>query len=519
MYTIGIDIGGTHTDGVLLDATGSFIAGFKTLTTPCLCKGVENVIEKLIGQSKVSAEAIKRVIIGTTHATNAILEGKDLLKVGIIRLLDGKPVSPSPGFGWPSLIKQNVIGAMINCQGGYEFDGRASSTYQPQEIEDAIDCLFQAGAEALAVTGAFSPLNAGQEIETGCLIEKLAGNSFPYTLSHKIGGIGFIERENATILNSALKKVIAQGFADIFRVIERLGIKASLYMTENNGSLMTMDEAVAYPIKTIGAGPTNSFIGAARLCGLSDAIIVDIGGTSTDIGIVQSGYARSSLQAASIGGISLNFAMPDMLSLAIGGGSYVQLKDGGIKVGPLSAGKQINPLARIFGGQSLTLTDVAVAAGHLSIENAQMHDIGLSSKQALEISNEICQQIYQAITRFRGKYKSLPVIAVGGGAPLLKPLYNQFGLVGEIPARAGLANAYGAGLAEISAVLDVVVSLKQRENALNELKERAKLQAVAKGADPSTVRIACMSILPFAYSHDSLAKVIVTASGSVIRDL
>ena len=123
------------------------------------------------------------------------------------------------------------------------------------------------------------------------------------------------------MLNSALKNVIATGFASIEDVLKQLNLKASLWLTQNNGSLLSLSEALEFPIKTIGAGPTNSFMGASRLCGINEAIVVDIGGTSTDIGIVEGGYARSSLQAAAIGGVALHFAMPDMISLALGGGS------------------------------------------------------------------------------------------------------------------------------------------------------------------------------------------------------
>ena len=291
-------------------------------------------------------------------------------------------------------------------------------------------------------------------------------------------------------------------------------IQASLWLTQNNGSLLSLDEALRFPIKTIGAGPTNSFIGASRLCGIQEAIVVDMGGTSTDIGIVEGGYARSSLQAATIGGVSLHFAIPDMISLALGGGSHIKIDgESSFQVGPQSVARQLQKLSRVFGGPILTLTDVGVASGLLQIERGHSQNIELSVLEAKRIIKEVCQQIYRAILRLRGKRQDYPVILVGGGASLVHSLFEDFDLKGWMPAEAAVANAYGAGLAEISSVIDVVVSLKEREKVLDQLKEEAKMQAIAKGANPHQVRIAGISILPFAYTHDALAKVVIIASG------
>jgi len=513
MCTIGIDIGGTHTDGVLLDAGGRSMAYGKTTTTAPLQEGVKIMIAHLLKQTGVTPHAIKSVVIGTTHATNAILEGKNLLKAGLLRLMIGQPQFPSPGFNWPQTLKNAVIGAHETCEGGYECDGRSSSKFHLQEVKDAVERLLEKGCEAISVVGTFSPLNGMQELESARIIQELAGEGFPISLSHQIGGIGIIERENAALLNSALKRVIKEGFLSMEQALLQMDIQAPLWLTENNGSLLSLDEAIHFPIKTIGAGPTNSFIGGSKLCGIQEAIVVDMGGTSTDIGIVQGGYARSSLQPAAIGGISLHFSMPDMISLAIGGGSHVYYQDASFQVGPQSVARQLKNLSRVFGGSILTLTDAGVASGSLQIENGKKENIGLSSREAQTILKNACQQIYQAILRLRGKRHELPVILVGGGAELIKPLIQDFGLKGWMPAEAAVANAYGAGLAEISSVVDKVISLKEREKVLSELKEEAKSQAIVKGADRNHIRIAGITILPFAYTSDALAKVVITASG------
>lgn len=518
MHAIGIDIGGTHTDGVLLDATGKSLKIGKTTTTACLSKGVKTMIEHLLKLADIEASSIRCVAVGSTHATNAILEGKGLIPVGLLRLLDGRPRFPSPGFGWPSGLKEKVIMGWEACEGGYECDGRASSRFNIQEVKEAIDRLLVKGCAAISVAGSFSPLNGDQEQSVGSLIQEMAGKNFPFTLSHQIGGIGLIERENAAILNSALKNVISTGFVSIEKVLKELGIQGPLWLTQNNGSLLALDEALRFPIKTIGAGQTHSFLGASRLCGVHDAIVVDMGGTSTDIGIVEGGYARVSLQAASIGGVSLHFSMPDMISLPLGGGSHVLEKEGRLfQISHQSVARELRNLSKVFGGPILTLTDAGVAAGCLELDGGKGEAAGLSQAEAKTIVADACRQIYQAIVRLRGRRRDLPVILAGGGAPLMQPLLQDFGLDGWMPKDACVANAYGAGMAEISSVSDVVASLKERKKVLEELKEGAKMQAIAMGADPQFVRIAGISILPFAYTPEALAKVVITASGPPLR--
>lgn len=520
MYTIGIDIGGTHTDAVLLDAYGKTIAWAKATTTSPLTDGIKGIIQNILQQAHLSPGYIKTVIMGTTHATNAILEGSQLLKVGLIRVSDARSLSPSPGFGWPKFLLKQVIAGAQAIDGGYECDARGSKRFDLVQAKDAIEKLLDAGVESISVVGSFAPLNGEQERQVGCLVKELAGKDFPVSLSHEIGGIGLIERENATLLNSALKKVIVQGFAQLEQVLQDLKIDASVWLTQNNGSLLSLTEARLFPIKTIGAGPTNSFIGASRLCGVDEAVVVDVGGTSTDIGLIEGGYARSSLQAATIGGIPLHFAMPDMISLAIGGGSLIRnWLTGDIQIGPNSVSRYLKIDSQVFGGSVLTLTDAAVAAGHFTVDGGMPAKITLGKNHANDVIMHACKQVYQSIKLIQGKRKELPVIIVGGGASLLKPLLETFALEGMIPERAGIANAYGAGLAEVSGVIDSVVSLKEREVVLDGLKSQAIQAAIKKGADASSVRIASLSILPFAYTTDALAKVSVTASGPRSKEI
>jgi len=503
-YTIGVDIGGTNTDAVLLDATQKIVAATKTATTGDITTGFSVALKELL--KTIEPGWIRTLFLGTTHATNAILQRKDLYKVGVIRLAGQNPESLPPCLDWPKDLKETLYVGVETVGGGYECNGSPISDLCFKELRQAVTVLLQKGAESLAVIGVFSPQNPQQELEAARFIAAAFGGDLPISLSHAIGGVGFIERENSTILNAALKKVMSTGFKALEGVCHQLGLDCPLFVTQNNGTIIDLAAALEYPVLTISAGPTNSFIGASRLTGLSDALIVDIGGTSTDIGLVKKGFPRRSLNTSDIGGVKLNFPMPDVLSIGLGGGSLIDLD----KIGPESVGKEILTRARCFGGDCFTFTDAAVCYG-ASIPGALAERTGCSAENALKILKIAVDRIEGEIACLEGQ-QDLPVLLVGGGAQLIpKELLEKRYF---IPEYANIANAYGAALAEISGVIDQIVSLNQREIVLEKLQQEALKAAIQRGADPENVQIVDLHIIPYHYVPNQMARVIVTAAGA-----
>lgn len=501
-YRIGIDIGGTNTDAVLIDETNQIVAHAKASTTEDIAIGFQQALTKLLVQNR-EAE-IEAVIVGTTHATNAILQRKGLYRVGVIRIAGQHPESPPPCYGWPKELSHEILSGYATVDGGFECHGSPIRKLNEKQLEQSCRHLIQKGAESIAVIGVFSPMNAEHELLAAAIIRQIS--DIPITLSHQIGGVGYLERENSSILNAALKKVMETGFAKLQNICHGLGLNCPLLITQNNGSRISLKEATEHPILTISAGPTNSFVGASQLTGLQDAIIVDIGGTSTDIGLIKGGSFRRSLNVSSIGGVKLNFPMPDVVSLAIGGGSLIETAP--IKVGPRSVGREIARRARCFGGAELTLTDIAVAAGHLKIGENQK--VGISSQDALPILQHVIQTIEENIALLDGA--DLPVVLVGGGAAVL-----PYQLLGErylIPENAHVANALGAALSRISGTVDQIVSLTDQESALKILRQEAVEVAIAKGATPETIAISDVQIIPYHYVPNNMARVILTAHGN-----
>ena len=161
---------------------------------------------------------------------------------------------------------------------------------------------------------------------------------------------------------------------------------AEVYLSQNDGTLMTMEHARRYPILTIACGPTNSIRGASYLSHLDNAIVIDVGGTTTDLGVIQAGFPRESGVAVTIGGVRTNFRMPDVYSIGLGGGSIVrEHADGSVTVGPDSVGYRLTEKALVFGGDTLTATDIAVRLGmgeHRRRRQGRPHQRRLGAKGA-----------------------------------------------------------------------------------------------------------------------------------------
>lgn len=510
-YIVGVDIGGTNTDAVLVDDKKNVISAAKTTSTHDISVGFATVLKNLIEQTTIQPDQIHNVFIGTTHATNAILQKNDLFRVGVIRIAGQKPQNLPVAYSWPLDLKEAIIGGVETVSGGWECHGGPLTLPCKNEIRGAIERLLEKQIDSIAIVGVFSPLNGEQEKLVLDLIQEIAGNDFSVSLSHEVGGIGFIERENSTILNASLKRVMQQGFCSLQAACQNLKLTCPLMVTQNDGSLIDIEHAINYPVLTISAGPTNSFIGGVRLAGLENAIVVDIGGTSTDVGLVRNGFPIRSLNKSNIGGVSLNFPMPDVLSVALGGGSIIRFNANKPLIGPTSVAKSLTSQALCFGGNELTLTDVALVMGHLEIKESQPARVSVDRTQGSIIFDQVKQKLNDLIIKIRGEDKNLPIIFVGGGSALLP--FCFFTGEYQVPSFFNVANAYGAALSEISGTVDTVVSLQNRVEVLNKLYSQAQQKALDQGAIAATLRLVDQQIIPYSYVPNQIARVIVRYCG------
>lgn len=503
MYRIGIDIGGTNTDAVLVDEHNFILKTAKNKTSKDICRGFIEAVKAVCSDNKL----ITSVLAGTTHAINALLQAKNLSKVGSLRLAGHFPNTIPICSNWPEKLKQAIFIGEETIHGGYNCDGSFITPLNEYMARKAIEKLLINGAEGIAVTGAFSSLYPEQELQIKRWILEDMGSDFPVTLSHEIGGMGFIERENATILNTALKKHLHKGFKDLKITLQEIGLTCPLLITKNDGTLMSLEEAMNYPVLTLAAGPKNSFMGAAKLAGLSEVVVADIGGTSTDIGVVLNGFTRQSYKSSTIAGVEIGFAIPDMISIGLGGGSHVDICDATINIGPLSLGNTLLQKTKSLGGTQLTLTDAAIAQGILTLPNAS---ICMEKNLADQVLRKTFDRIYSLYEKMAGFRTNLPLVIVGGGASLFPKSFFSDNVF--IPKYSESANAYGAALSEIGVNLNKIISLDEnRDRLLSQLEEEALELAKNRGA--SSPRIIERQVIPYYYAPRNMARVVITAAG------
>lgn len=508
---IGIDVGGTNTDAVVMDGK-TVVSSTKTPTTANVSDGIVTALKNLIVQSNLDVKKLDGVMIGTTHFTNAVVERKHLQPTACIRLGLPATVCLPPMVDWPDDLREVVGGHYYLAHGGHEFDGREISPFDPAEIRGIAEEIGSKGIQAIAISSVFSPVNTNFEERAAAIVREVLPNAH-ITLSSTIGRIGLLERENAAIMNACLRQLAIQTVGGFKAALAELNITAPFYISQNDGTLMNADFATDHPVLTFASGPTNSMRGAAFLSNLKDAIVIDIGGTTTDIGVLQHGFPRVAALAVSIGGVRTNFRMPDTLSIGLGGGSLVQMEP--LKVGPQSVGYEITSKALIFGGNTLTTTDVVVAAGQAEIGDASK--VSHLDKKSLDaVQDRIEEMINIAVDRMKTSAALMPVIAVGGGSVLIqRPIAGASQVV--LPGNYAVANAIGAAIAQIGGETDRIFSLVEitREQALAQAKQEACDRAVAAGADASTVSIVEVEEVPLAYLPGNATRIMVKAVGDL----
>ena len=508
---IGIDVGGTNTDAVLMAGT-EVIAKIKTPTTEDVTSGITTALRHVLETSGTATDQIAGVMIGTTHFTNAVVERRRLEPTAAIRL--GLPATAAlpPFVDWPDDLADTLGRHAYLVHGGHEFDGREISPLDPEELKGVAADIREKGITAVAISSVFSPVNTSMEEQAAELIAaEVPGSSV--TISSEIGRIGLLERENAAILNACLRPLARQTVAAFRRAIAELGITAPLYLTQNDGTLMSADFAEQYPVLTFASGPTNSMRGAAFLSGLKDAMVVDVGGTTSDVGALTHGFPREASVAVDIGGVRTNFRMPDVYSFGLGGGSLVREEP--LRVGPQSVGFRITEQALVFGGDTLTTTDVAVAAGVANIGDPSRVN-GLASALVTATMARIQEMTEAAVDRMKTSAEPIPVIVVGGGSILVaKPVAGASEMVKPLHYEA--ANAVGAAIGQISGEVDRVYSLESRSrtDAIDDAKAEATAKAVAAGADAGTIQIVDVEDVPLTYLPGNATRIRVKAVGDL----
>ncbi|MFV0248567.1 MAG: hydantoinase/oxoprolinase N-terminal domain-containing protein [Tenacibaculum sp.] len=525
-YKIGVDVGGTNTDAVLVCDKNKIHAKTKETTTLDISSGIEKALKKVLSKVDITKQDIRYIMLGTTHCTNALVERKNLNKIGVIRL--GLPASAAiPSMvDFPEELKQLLNKHVYLVHGGYEFDGRYISPLIEDEVKTCLKKM-KGDVESIAVTGIFSKTIKDQELKVAEWANEVLGKSVKVSCSHKLGGLGLLERENATILNASLQGVAAKMVCAFKQTVAKLGLDAQLFIGQNDGTLMSLKEVQDYPVLTISSGPTNSIRGAGALSKVKNGLVIDVGGTTSDAGVLVNYFPRESTQATQIGGVLTNFRMPDVVAVGIGGGTLVRFKNANCTLGPDSVGYLLKDKALAFGGDTLTLSDFFIAEGkthfddNLDINSLKKNIENLTgmpyNTAFIKVKEIIRSKIEDLVDKLKTDARDITVIACGGGAFLLPEKIRGASEV-LFPKHREVANAFGACISQISSEKEIVINTlnKDENKELQSLLFETEKDLLKKGASKKSIYIIAKESVPLAYLPGA-TKLKVKLCGNLIN--
>ena len=336
-FILGVDTGGTYTDAVILEGEERVVSFSKALTTRSdLSLGIASAIEKAVEQKNIDPEKISLVSLSTTLATNALVEGQGD-RVALVMI----------GFKDSDLEKHSIFDALsgdpfLVADGGHNYAGFEKNPLDKNKLANWVSAVK--GVSAYAICSQFAVRNPEHELEAAEIIRRLTNK--PVSLSHQLSAkLNGPKRALTAILNARLIALIDLLIIKAEHVIKSLGILAPLMVVRGDGALISAEQAREKPIETILSGPAASIVGARWLTDEKEAIVSDIGGTTTDIAVLKGGKPAIDPKGASVGPYRTMVEAVAMYTFGLGGDSEVNLKIGGLNGDIFLGPKRVIPVS------------------------------------------------------------------------------------------------------------------------------------------------------------------------------
>ena len=481
-YRLGVDVGGTFTDLVLIDQRSGKLLTAKVPSTPDdSSRGVLNGIDKICREAGIDPADIGEVMHGTTVATNTVLTGSGA-KVGLVTTAGYRQVlqiarSYVPGGlgGWVIFNKTDPLAPLeltVEASERVGADGTVVAALDENRLRDDLGRLAEAGIQALTVSLVNAYANGAHEQRVRAIAKEMLPQVPVSISSEVIPEMYEYERTETTVVNSYIRPVVASYIENLQAELNRRMRGAQLHILRSDGGLASAEAAKATPVNLLLSGPAGGVAGAiwiAKQGGFENLLTFDMGGTSTDVALIQNGVAQTRRETR-VGDVTVRAPSVDVRTVGAGGGSiaYVPELTKALRVGPQSAGAIPGPAAYAKGGEQPTVTDANVVLGYLPADARLGGDmqidrslaekavdnvakaLGLSLKQAAEgIVNIVNENMFGALRLVSVEQgfdpRDFALVGFGGAGPLhanaLGKLMNAWPVI--IPPGPGVLCAYG----------------------------------------------------------------------------
>ena len=543
-YRVGVDIGGTFTDIVLLGDGGEVITRKVSSTVDNYARAIADGLAKLFADVGIDPAAIDAVLHGTTVASNAILEHKgartglittkgfrDILELRLLRM----PRLYDLTWTKPDMLVERYLRLEVNER--VTASGAVDVPLNESEVEAAVDQLVAEDVEAISVCLLHSYANSVHEQKIKAIIRKRAPNMVVSISSEVLPEIKEYERTSTTVINSYVKPIVGRYLQSLIGDLNHIKVGAPLLLMQSNGGLTTAEAAADMPMNIIESGPAAGVVGAqalARRIGLSKVISFDMGGTTAKASLVEDGEVTRADEYSVGGGIMIGSRLMsgagyvlkvpaiDLAEVGAGGGSIIAIDAGGVpQVGPESAGSYPGPVCYDLGGTEPTITDANVVLGyinphhlaggtvklrsdksHAALQEKVATPLGLPIERAAYGAHLIAasnmMRAIKAVSSERGRDpREYTLFAFGGNGPLFAAGMAKSLMIGTVivPPSAGVFSSFGLLYSDVEYHLPRTYRQTLNDldtdglaDAWKALEEQATARLTADGYKPEQMR-------------------------------
>ena len=481
-HNLGVDVGGTFTDVIVFDQETHELTVDKVLSTPATpSQGVIEGVEEAVGKAGTTVDDLGLLFHGTTVVTNMLLEETGS-RVGLLTTTGHEDIlhlarawTPGPLYGWMDMEKPDPLADLADTRG---IDGTISSPEGEETdpldeaaVREAVRELDETGVESVTVALLNSYLNPAHERRVREIVEEEAPG-LPVSISAEIvPEYGEYERTLTTVINDYARPTVIDYLDELDDSLAAIGSEATMNVVRSDGGLMSSQAAKERPVDLALSGPSGGVVGAATIAqkkGVPDVLTLDMGGTSTDVSLVEGGTPETSRQTK-VGYREFKSRSVDVNTVGAGGGSIARVQlSGALQVGPESAGADPGPACYGQGGKQPTVTDANVVLGRIppsvelggtmeldreaaheavaSVAEERNSTVEEAAQAILDIVNENMHGALRVVSVERGyDPREFGLVAFGGAGPMhanaLADIMDAYPLI--IPPGPGVMSAFG----------------------------------------------------------------------------